>query len=74
VNCQEANLLFDADPQRLSPTQREAIQRHADTCAACGAELADWEALLMSPVPATPASLWPRCPCRGRRAGRFDRW
>jgi hypothetical protein len=60
VNCQEANLLFDADPQRLSPTQREAIQRHADTCAACGAELADWEALLMSPVPATPASLWPR--------------
>lgn len=60
MNCQEANHLLDGDPQRLSPAQSESIHRHVAGCHACGEEWADWQAMLLLPVPATPASLWPR--------------
>jgi hypothetical protein len=60
MNCQEASHLLDADPQQLSREQREDIRRHVESCRACGEEWANWQAMVMLPVPATSPSLWPR--------------
>jgi hypothetical protein len=58
MNCREINHVLDSHrADDLSHVQRDAIDRHFHSCAACREEWANWRAAEALSVPAVPAAL-----------------